>query len=157
MRTASNIGQSIAPLACALLTLAQIQAATVVWINPGSGNWNDTNNWAPNQVPGSGDEVIITNSGTYAVTVNVSVTLANLTLGGLSGTQTLVIPSSTLTLQTNGSVGGNGVLALSGGTLSGAGTLTVSGVMNWTAGRMDGRPAKMRRDTEDRSRERLDT
>ena len=55
-------------------------AATVVWTNSASGNWNVAANWSPNQVPGAADQAFITNSGTYSVTISESRSVASLRL-----------------------------------------------------------------------------
>jgi hypothetical protein len=138
MKTKGNLHLGLITLAFSIMAIFQAHAATIAWTNLSGGEWNLAANWEPNQVPATGDTAIITNNGTYTVTLNASPTLASLTLGGASGTQTLLIPNSTLSLQTEGSVIGNGVLALIGGALSGTGTLVVSNLMNWTAGTMSG-------------------
>lgn len=114
------------------------RAETVLWTNINGGNWNVAAHWEPNRVPASGDEVVITNNGTYTVTLNANASPARVTLGGVSGIQTLAIPGATLTLQTEGWVIGNGVLALSSGSLTGSGVLTVTNVMDWTGGTLSG-------------------
>jgi len=109
---------------------------TIVW-NTGTGNWGTAGNWNPPQVPGSGDDVLIAENGvnsTFTVTVNVAATVNSLTLGGGSGTQTLSIASQTLTLNSASTVNANGILSHSGGTIGGAGALTVDGTLNWSAG-----------------------
>jgi hypothetical protein len=57
------------------------ESATFTWANTNGGDWNVVTNWSPNQVPVNGDDVVITNSGSYAITNASSVTLDNLTLG----------------------------------------------------------------------------
>ena len=127
-----------------------------VWTNTAGGDWSNSTNWSPNQVPVSGGNVIITNPGTYTVTNASSATLGNLTLGGTNGIQTLTAVSLTLT---NASmVNSNGVLNWNGGTLGGvltvgqggvlnitnntsyifSGTLTNNGTVNWSAGNLYG-------------------
>ena len=105
-------------LALLMLGSGTARSATLTWINAAGGDWNNTNNWSPNQVPATGDSVIITQNGTYTVTNGNSATLANLTLGGSVGSQTLNIAS--LTLNNSGTVNSNGVLNWSGGDLEGA-------------------------------------
>jgi len=61
-------------------------------------NWNDATSWSPNQVPGASDEADITTGGTYSVTLNSSLTVGILMLGGSSGQQTLITGNNTLTL-----------------------------------------------------------
>jgi hypothetical protein len=114
-----------------LMTAWAAQAATVSW-RGGTGDWNTATNWSPSQVPGSGDSALITASGTYTVTVNSSVAVSSLTLGGANGKQTLTVSGITLSLANGGTVGSNGILSLSGSTLSGL--LAVSGAVNWTNG-----------------------
>ena len=108
-------------------------SATSAWTNTSGGNWSVAANWNPNQTPGAGDTAVITNNGTYTVTLDVSATIDSLTLGGDSGQQTLANSSSTLTLNDASVVNINGLLALSGDTLGGSGPLTVGGSLNWTA------------------------
>ena len=78
------------------------------WTNTGSGNWSDPGTGAPNHAPASGDDVVITNSGAYAVTLDTSLTVNSLRLGGAGGTQTLDNPGYTLTLTGDSVVGTNG-------------------------------------------------
>ncbi len=123
------------PFCCLAFTA---QATVLLWTNTAGGNWSVAANWEPNQVPGIGDTAFITNSGTYTVALDTGPTLVALFLGGTSGTQTLAIAGQTLNLGGASTVAANGVLLLDGGALSGTGTLTVSNVMNWTAGGMQG-------------------
>src|SRR5260370_31746136 len=58
------------------------RAATIAWTNTAGGTWNTAANWTPNQVPDAGDDALITSNGTYTVTLDVSPTIASLTLGG---------------------------------------------------------------------------
>ena len=113
----------------------QCRAATVTWANTNGGDWNVATNWSPAQVPVSGDDVIITNSGTYTITNASNVTLDNLILGGTNGMQALNI--SSLTLTNVAMVNSNGVLIWSGGDLEGAlavaqgGTLVQSNTLHF--------------------------
>ncbi len=118
-----------------LLFCASVEAADIVWTNTLGGTWGTAANWSPNQVPTSADTAWITNNGTYTVTQNVaSATALSLALGGTSGTQTLNHNGGTLALGAGGSSSANGAYALSGGTLTGSGTLTLGGPLNWTSG-----------------------
>ena len=121
-----------------LLPLVPVRAATVVWTNTAGGNWSVATNWSPNAVPASGDTVIITNDGTYAVTVDVSPTLNSWTFGATNGTQTLNLNSTTLTLNGSATFETNAVFNLGGGTLTGTGVVQVKGTFNWTSGTMSG-------------------
>ena len=124
-------------IAAAILVagIVQCQAGTITWTNSAGGDWNVVTNWSPNRVPVNGDDVIITNSGGYAITNASSVILDSLILGGTNGTQTLIIGS--LTLTNAGLVNSNGVLIWNGGDLEGAltvaqgGTLITSNTVNF--------------------------
>jgi hypothetical protein len=74
-----------------------------------SGLWSDTNIWRVGGVkpinPPSADDVLITTNGTYTITQDLGETPISLTVGGASGTQTLVtshgISADLVTLGTN--------------------------------------------------------
>jgi hypothetical protein len=109
-------------------------AAPIVWTNVLGGNWNVTTNWSPNQVPGSSDTALITNDGSYTVSMNITtLTVSNLLVGGGSGTQTVSKTSGTLTVSDASAVGLRGILNL-GGTLTTPNGLTIRGILNWSAG-----------------------
>jgi formylglycine-generating enzyme required for sulfatase activity len=66
-----------------LLTGAQAGAATAVsWANAGSGLWSESAKWSPVQVPDSGDDVLINNSGAGTITVSTTAVIKTLTVGG---------------------------------------------------------------------------
>jgi hypothetical protein len=133
-------------------------AATRVWINASGGQWTNAANWSPAVAPVDGDIVFITNNGTYTVTLNNSRDLTGLTIGGTSGTQTLLVGGGTLSL-TNAIVRANGELTVTnggltrhlvignGGVLNLGGTadktfyqftLINQGTVNWNGGRLLG-------------------
>jgi hypothetical protein len=124
----------LAVLLAGLHLSGSVQAADIVWTNTAGGNWSSANNWSPNQVPGASDTAWITNNGTYTVTLNASATVASLTLGGTSGTQSFVVNANTLTLNVASTVGSNGSFNLGGGTLGGTGSFTVNGSFTWSSG-----------------------
>jgi hypothetical protein len=113
-------------LALIVLGAAPAAALTTSWTNSAGGNWNTPGNW-DNGVPGPADDARIVLSGTYTVTLDVDATVASLTLGGASGTQTLSATSRILTLDGASAVNSNGVLALVTSTVNGTGSLTNSG------------------------------
>ena len=117
-----------------LLVQASASAAEIVWTNTAGGNWNVAANWSPNQLPGANDTVIITNAGTYAVTLNTSPTIAGLVIGGASGMQTLSQAANTLTLQGSGRIGPNGRYSFSGGTFTGSNAVNIAGALAWSGG-----------------------
>jgi fibronectin-binding autotransporter adhesin len=129
----------LASLGVILLAPCVARAAPVSWKNPVDGNWSDGTKWSTGTAPGQTDDAIITMPGAYMVTVDVDAKVASLTLGAASGTQTqtLSVPSNTLTVTGASAVGSLAVLDLAGGTLV-ADVLTVTGALNWTAGTMSG-------------------
>ena len=119
-------------------SLPTVAAATNNWINAAGGNWNTASNWSRGVAPTASDIVGITLDGTYTVTMDVSSTVAGLVLGGTTGTQSLTINSTTLTLNGLSQVGTHGTFNLNGGTLTGSGEIDISGRLNWTGGAMGG-------------------
>ena len=109
-------------------------AADIVWTNAASGNWATAANWSPNTVPGAADVAFLTNSGTYTVTVNTTLTVGSVTVGSTSaaGIQTLA-NSGTLTV-TNTYLETNAVILLNAGTLITAGPATLLGKVNQAGG-----------------------
>ena len=51
-------------IALLLSTIAELNAATILWTNTAGGNWNAAANWSPNSVPGLSDTAVITRSAT---------------------------------------------------------------------------------------------
>src|SRR5207244_3352045 len=93
----SSIRQSIVHGFFVFLLMALLatsaSADTITWTNGSGGLWSNASNWnsGAGPVPGSTDDVVITLDGTYTVTLDVSATVASLTLGGSSGTQKLSV------------------------------------------------------------------
>ncbi len=108
--------------------------APIVWTNTAGGSFGTPANWSPNQVPLSTDTALITNSGTYFVTNNNLNSVGSLTLGGTTGTQTLVISGLTLALGSASTGNAQGAVIISGGTLGGSGSLVLAGPMIWGGG-----------------------
>ena len=108
--------------------------AEITWINPSGGAWSVAANWSPAKVPAAGDTALIINPGAYSVTNTVAFTVANLVVGGGTGTQTLVCAAGA-TLTGGGVVGTQGVLRVQGaGQLLGAGDIVVHGRWEWAGG-----------------------
>lgn len=94
MKTCLFCRQSVITAAFVTFLIPGTEAATITWTNINGGTWNTAANWSLNQVPAGGDNAVITNAGTYTVTLNTSPTVNSLTLGGGSGQQTLSTRSS---------------------------------------------------------------
>ena len=108
------------------------RAATISWTNPAGGAWSTPANWSTNSVPGAFDVAIIAEPGTYTVALDLDVTIAGLTLGGGSGTQTLQASGRALTLNGPGVSAASGGLSLSSSTIGGSGSLAKSGTLELT-------------------------
>ena len=91
-----------------------VAAGQVSWNTAGNGDWNTGSNWDTGVVPGAGDTVIIDLSGTYTVTLDVNPSIAQLTVGGGTGVQTLSLSSKTLQVVNKVTVGVSGALDLDG-------------------------------------------
>jgi hypothetical protein len=115
----------------ALFAASPAHSATITWTNTSGGFWSTANNWSPHFVPGGGDTAVITAAGTYTVTVDTTVSVSAINLGG-TGQQTLTNNSQMITIG-SATVNANGVLALGGGTLTG-GPMTVQGTYNFAGG-----------------------
>jgi len=120
------------------LAVGTVLAGDLVWTNLAGGNWTAVTNWNPNGVPGAADTAWITNNGGYSITLNSSVSVATLHLGGITGTQTLSHTAGTLTLGGDSDSSSQGVYGLNGGTLTGSGTLSLNGPFNWSGGSLGG-------------------
>jgi hypothetical protein len=122
------------PSVQATFTATAAAGITVRWNNAGGGSWGDPANWLPTQLPGAGDTVVIDLGGTYTVTYDTAATVAALTLGGASGTQTLGLPAArSLSVIGNTAVSPAGVLEMNGAHFaSPGGVLTSNGVVRVT-------------------------
>jgi len=131
-----------------------VRASTIIWTNTAGGGWNEAVNWSPNQVPGSGDTVLVTNDATFTVNVDGEGNAGNLVLGTSDLNSTNIatfqvnsgntfILNGTVTVTTNGQfdlnhdsvmIGTNAVLFGTingnGPTLSGTLTITTNSVLN---------------------------
>ncbi|HEY7685960.1 MAG TPA: hypothetical protein VH833_07650 [Gemmatimonadales bacterium] len=109
-------------------------AAGIAWNNPAGGNWSVPGNWSPARVPGKTDTVFINLPGTYTVTLDVNDTVAFLTVGGATGTQTLTATGRTFGIDTAASVLANGAINLTSTTINGNGTLSIAGTLTVSPG-----------------------
>ena len=123
-------------LSLLMLSSPLSRGAVITWTNSSGGSWTNAANWSPNQVPGSSDTASITNGTGYTVNLDTTVTIAGLTLGGSSGTQTLVT-ASTLTVG-SAVINPSGVLQFEGGSVNASSPVMVNGVLNWNGGQLNG-------------------
>jgi hypothetical protein len=120
---------------------AHASGCTDTFTNTAGGSWSTAANWSKKAPPTSEEEACITENGTYTVTLSAtSASVASLTVGGGSGTQTLAVESSCAGSASLGSTAGlaigaqgdvtltNGGLCANGVTLGGpvtnSGTIT---------------------------------
>jgi hypothetical protein len=109
----------------------------VVWINPAGGDWSGGANWSTGVPPGPADTAVIDLPGTYTVTLDQTVGIERLMVGGPSGVQTLAHTANVLTVTGTAMFGLNAVYDLAGGAMA-TGAFTVAGSMTWTAGSLTG-------------------
>ena len=130
-----------------------LPAASYVWTGTNSTNWNDAANWNLGGVPTATDGVTITKTGSYDLSIEVSPTVASITISSsnnvtLQSGKTLTVngsfinsgtftstPTSTIefggatTISGNGTTTYNNIIIDNGATLAG-GSFSVTG--NWT-------------------------
>ena len=123
-----------------LLSTLSSHATAIVWTNLSSGNWSEATNWSPNLVPSTNDDALITNGGTYDVSLDSSATINSLTVGGSNGVQTLHTGVSVLTVNNATDISTNGAFDLEGGSFYGPGPMLISGSFLWTGGYLGGGP-----------------
>jgi hypothetical protein len=117
---------SLAMLLVLILCGNTARATFITWTNHSAGNWSAAANWSPNLVPGSGDDVSITN---YSVTLDISPTVAGLALAGgtLNGPGGLIV---------NGPFVWSGGLIVSAVTVTLNGTSTLDGTSMYLSGKL---------------------
>ena len=128
---ATNIDLSVTSVSSSSVTVLSDDH----WTNSSGGNWSTGSNWSLGSAPTSANNAIIDASGTYTVNLDVTPAFNSLTIGGgATGTQTLAdTTTQDITFTNAGTITTSGVLALSSGRLVGAGGLTVNGTLNWSA------------------------
>ncbi|MDP7449612.1 MAG: hypothetical protein QF689_13555 [Candidatus Latescibacteria bacterium] len=118
---------------CSLLLLVtfQAQAAVITWDDgAGDSNWNSALNWDTDTVPGAGDDAVINFGGGLVVTVNTAESVNSVTCN-----DALTLSANTLTIAAASTIND---FSQSGGTLNGAGTVTLTGTATWTGGTQSG-------------------
>src|SRR5262249_25500991 len=131
--------------------------STVNWINPAGGNWNTASNWqdaatGASRVPGATDDavigfagIVVTHSSTASDSVHSLKSLGTLTVSGGalvfgadSSTQGLSLSGGTVAVADSADLDVQALLRQTGGTLTGPGTVTVSGQWTWSSGTISG-------------------
>jgi hypothetical protein len=128
---------------------AHATGCTDSWTNTKGGSWFEGSNWSKKAPPTSEEEACITENGTYTVEMTETsttgtVSVKALTIGGSSGTQTLVVGSSsslnaTLATTAGIGIGKQGAITMTNGDSSGN-SVTLSGPIS-NAGTLTSEPA----------------
>jgi hypothetical protein len=147
LAVAAAIALSLLALATLAPTSAHASECGNSWTNTAGGSWFTAGNWSKGTVPTAEEDVCITAEGTYTVTMtqtSATVTVASLTIGGTSGTQTLAVGSSCslnaiLTTTTGIANGAHGAITLTNGDGCGDGVTLAGPVSN--AGAISSEPA----------------
>ncbi len=103
------------------------------WMGGSEGTWQTPGNWSTGSVPSATDVACIASG------VTVQVTSGTNQAGVLLDEGTLVISGGSLELTSELSNSTASTVTFGYGTLTGAGTLEVSGSLSWTGGTMSGR------------------
>jgi len=135
-RTLNATGLALAAcLAVAAWTpSAHASGCTNTFMNTSGGSWFTAGNWSKEKVPTSGEEVCITERGNYTVEMaqGPSVTVKTLTVGAVSGTQTLDVESTSstnavLTTSEGLTIGTDGQVVMTNASDSDQNSVTLSG------------------------------
>jgi filamentous hemagglutinin len=125
---------------------ANASGCTDTWTNTAGGSWFEDGNWSKNAPPTATEEACITESGTYTVEMaqKSTVTVKSLTVGGASGTQTLMVASTNglnavLTTSAGITNNKNGAITLTNAETSGNNVTIASSISN--AGKITTEPA----------------
>lgn len=103
--------------------------SSITWVATTPGDWNNASNWSPAQVPGADDDVIIHSGGDVTISSNQqaqSITTDQGSTVTIDSGQQLSVGSGTF----NGSLDIAGTLTGGNGTITLAGSTTLSGVIN---------------------------
>ncbi len=123
-------------LLCALLAWAPSVTAepscTDTWTGPSEGSWGTAANWSTSAVPGSSDVACVGPGAT------VHISGGSEQAGVLRDEGALVVSGGSLELTSTTDSSMIASLTVSGGTLTGAGAVMVSGSFSWTGGTMSG-------------------
>ncbi len=129
---ASTVDPAAHTISAALPHFSDFVAAaptpTVTWVGTTGGDWNTASRWSTGAVPQATDDVFIGLSAGQVVTISSG----TVTVNTLTCDCALTVNSGvTLTLGNASQI--NGTLTLAGGTVGGAGALTVNGPFNVSA------------------------
>jgi hypothetical protein len=128
--TGYRLVASVPGLSSTPSVLFNVGVSTIAWTNAAGGAWETASNWNLNRVPQTGDSIVITLAGDYTVTMASNQTVSSVTIGAATGTQSLSLASSALTVNNRLLINGNGVLELAASSVAGAGVVANSGLIS---------------------------
>ena len=105
----------------------KVNATSYTWTGANNNDWNNSGNWSPGGIPGTGDDVTIGSGTCFVNTTSPSINMLDVSGGG-GGT---VIISGHLIL--NADLNTAGTITQTDGTIQGSGNLIVSGTFNWNS------------------------
>ncbi|MFM2082551.1 MAG: hypothetical protein RL380_1242, partial [Verrucomicrobiota bacterium] len=131
-------GASATTNASATLAVTQF-TGLITWTNVAGGSWNVPTNWVPARVPNATNTAVITNAGSYTVTVDADAAVSNLLVGlnGAPVTNQLTVYPASLTVGSNATFATNATLYLAS-TFSNSGLVLVDGKFYFDAGALAG-------------------
>ncbi len=106
-----------------------VGAVMNAWTNGAGGAWSVPGNWSQGRVPATTDSVVIALAGTYTVTLDTTISVAFLTFGASSGTQTLAMSTRTLTVTSAATIQNGSVATVNNGTIAGSAAVTNHGTL----------------------------
>jgi hypothetical protein len=129
MKERATLGVAAVLGVCLVFIAGPAEAANVNWAAAVSGDWSDSTNWSPMQVPTGDDVALINLAGTYTVDVDQDAQVGRIVFGNNTGTQTLRVDGTHLQLNAvapGTAISGGGVVEMSnGGLLDGAGLVNL--------------------------------
>ncbi len=113
-------------------------AVDIFWVSNKSGIWSDPNNWDTGIVTDSLDNVFITRSGNYTITLDLDATIASFNLGASGGQQTLTASGRLLTIDSTSTIDNRGLLIIADSSrVLGSGTLINLGELSLENGNIN--------------------
>src|SRR5687767_12812454 len=112
---------------------AAAQTCTISWNVDADGAWTTASNWDLGRVPGPGDDVCIRRpAGDFTVIL----ASGSFPVNSLHSEESFAFSGGVLGLAAASEI--DQTFTLSGGNLTGTGTLIVNGTLSWTTGGMSG-------------------
>src|SRR5690606_3502271 len=98
MKERATLGVAAVLGVCLAMFAGLAEAANINWASAVSGDWSDSTNWNPPQVPTGEDVALINLAGTYTVNVDQDAEVGRIVFGSATGAQTLRLDGTHLQL-----------------------------------------------------------